>query len=520
MKLPYLTLLLTLISATIFAQFQNILIHEAGNNAKEPAIAINLANTNELVAGANGDNVYYSHDGGYSWSLGKLVSSYGVLGDPCVVADDQGNFYYSHLSKTETPTGWLDRIVIQKSTDAGISWNNGSFTGFNDPKDQDKPWLAFDTNPLSPFYGNLYVAWTEFDTYGSSDPQNQSRILCSVSHDGAGSWDGIKMISERTGDCVDSDHTAEGAVPAIGPNGEVYLSWSLDDTIWFDRSLDGGKTWLDEDILVGRQPGGWNFNVSGIYRCNGFPITACDQKTGTIYINWSDQRLGENDTDIYLSKSEDGGNTWSKAKRVNDDPPGRHNFFTWMAIDQTTGVLYFVFYDRRNHDDWKTDVYLAYSTDEGETFMNLKISEEPFVPQPNKFFGDYTNITAHDGHVHPIWARMDDGETSVWTAVSDSPNSLESPDFFGLKTKLHNYPNPFSEATTIVFNLSVEQQLSLAVFDVTGKWQADIFQQKKFTSGVHEFTLDNREVGLPAGLYFLKLDNGLASEVCKVVVGN
>ena len=53
------------------------------------------------------------------------------------------------------------------------------------------------------------------------------------------------------------------------------------------------------------------------------PVTACDLSSspykGTIYVHFSDIRNGERDVDIFLVKSTDNGNTWSKIKRVNDD---------------------------------------------------------------------------------------------------------------------------------------------------------------------------------------------------------
>ncbi len=499
------------------AQFQNILIHD-GSNAKEPAICMNPKNLNELVAGANGDNVYTSYDGGLTWSLGKIASSYGVWGDPCIVADTSGNFYYSHLSNTGGTTGWLDRIVIQQSTDGGTTWNDGSFTGLNDDKDQDKPWLAFDASSGSPFKGNLYVAWTEFDTYGNDQPENRSRILCSVSSDGAATWSEPVVVSQFTGDCIDSDNTAEGAVPAIGPLGEVYTAWSLNDTLWFNRSTDGGQSWLAQDIFVTTQPGGWNYSVPGLNRCNGLPVTACDKSTGTIYVNWTDQRNGIDDTDVFLVKSTDGGTTWSTPLRVNNDPPGKHNFLSWMTVDQTSGILFFVFYDRRDYSDWQTGVYLAYSTDGGGTFANLKISNLPFTPQPNKFFGDYTNIVAQDGHVHPIWERQVNGSTSIWTAVLAYPVGIESPNFFALQTKLESHPNPFSGLATISFNTAIEQELSMYVLDPVGRVIAPIFTQKKYPPGLHEVKLDNAVLRLPPGIYFLRLGNNQAVETCKIVV--
>ncbi|MCC6723626.1 MAG: exo-alpha-sialidase [Saprospiraceae bacterium] len=494
------------------AQFQNILIHE-GPNPKEPAICMNTKNVNELVAGANGDNFYYSHDGGWTWSKGKLTSSWGVWGDPCIVADTSGNFYYSHLSNTGGETGWLDRIVIQKSTDGGASWSDGSFTGLNEDKDQDKPWMAFDAAS-----GSLYVAWTEFDKYGSDLTENRSRILCSVSTDGAETWSEPVVVSQYSGDCIDDDHTVEGAVPAIGPNGEVYTAWSLNDTIWFDRSLDGGQIWLAQDIPISRQEGGWKFNVPGLNRCNGFPVTACDRNTGTIYVNWSDKRNGFDDTDVWLSKSTDGGNTWSAPVRVNNDPPGKHNFLTWMAVDQVTGHLFFVFYDRRDYDDWQTGVYLAYSTDGGETFANLRIHTEPFTPQPDKNFGDYTNIVAHNGQVHPIWERQMNGATSIWTGVPTFSLGLGDGDFFALQTDLASYPNPFSNTTKVRFNLAKPQVLSLTVHDMVGRVSATVFSKKQFQNGLQEVVLENSELRLPPGIYFLRLSNGRAAETCKLVV--
>ena len=202
------------------------------------------------------------------------------------------------------------------------------------------------------------------------------------------------------GNCIDEDDTVEGAVPALGPNGEIYVSWAGPDGLVFSKSLDDGVTWLSEEISINPMPTGWDYSIPGINRANGLPITKCDlsggPNHGTIYVNWSDQRNGSNDTDIWLAKSVDGGETWSDEIRVNDDDPGKQQFFTWMDLDQTNGNLHFVFYDRRNYTDNNTDVYLAYSTDGGDTFVNQQISEVPFVPSPGVFFGDYTNITVHN----------------------------------------------------------------------------------------------------------------------------
>ena len=182
-----------------------------------------------------------------------MVSPYGVWGDPCIFSDTSGSFYYIHLSNPPADSGnWIDRIVCQKSTDAGISWSSGTYTGLNGSKAQDKAWAIVD-----PKTNIIYVTWTQFDHYGSNNPNDSSIILFSKSSDGGLSWSTPKRISDLAGDCLDSDNTAEGAVPAVGPDGEIYVAWSNRNMLFFDKSLDQGSTWLNNDVVVSDQPGGW-----------------------------------------------------------------------------------------------------------------------------------------------------------------------------------------------------------------------------------------------------------------------
>jgi len=492
---------------------------------EEPSIAINPRNTNELVAGANIENQYYSHDAGQTWTKQTLTSAWGVWGDPCIVTDTSGRFYFFHLSYSADPNGWIDRIICQRSDDAGVTWPVESYTGLNGSKDQDKAWAAYDGIPTSLYKGTMYVTWTEFDLYGSSTASNRSRIMFSKSINHGVSWSSPQTISQFTGDCIDSDNTAEGAVPAVGANGEVYVSWSLNDTIYFDRSMDGGQTWMAIDKVAATQPGGWDYNIAGHDRSNGLPITSTDlsgsSHHGTIYINWSDQRNGNTDTDVWLTKSTDGGNTWSAPVRVNDDAAGRQNYLSWMTVDQATGIVYIVFYDRRNYtaSSLQTDVYLGYSTDGGNTFTNVKVSSSSFTPTSSSFFGDYTNITAHNGIVRPIWARMTNtGSSSVWTALVDFPTGINSANNFSLHSELKSFPNPFIQTTTIAFNSTRRQKLSMKLSDITGRNVAEIFQEKEFAEGANELVFDNTKYNLPAGIYFLELSNGSYKEVAKISV--
>jgi hypothetical protein len=148
-----------ILASALLAQYPNIRLSKPeSTRPEEVTIAINPANPRQLAAGANINFYYYSTDGGLTWTETRLTSSLGVYGDPCVIFDAVGNLYYGHLSNPPVGIGdWLDRIVVQKSTD-GTTWNDGAGIGLNPPKDQDKEWLAADlTN--SPYRNNLYIAW-------------------------------------------------------------------------------------------------------------------------------------------------------------------------------------------------------------------------------------------------------------------------------------------------------------------------------------------------------------------------
>ncbi|MCB0804782.1 MAG: T9SS type A sorting domain-containing protein [Bacteroidales bacterium] len=498
------------------SQHQNIQLPLSGSSyqPEEPCIYVNPKNTDQLMAGANINSVYVSNDGGSTWDGDVLVSpTNGVWGDPVTIVDTAGNWFFFHLAYP--PAGnWIDRIVCQKSTDGGISWNDGSYMGLNGTKAQDKQWAVVDrTN------NTVYVTWTQFDDYGSTNPDDKSSILFSKSTDEGESWTPAMKINEVDGDCIDSDNTVEGAVPAVGPNGEVYVSWAGPEGLVFDRSTNGGETWLDEDIFVSDFPGGWDYDIPGISRCNGLPITVCDLSGGSyhgnIYINWSDQRNGTDDTDVWLVKSTDGGDTWSEPVRVNDDPDGKQQFFTWMAIDQATGYLWFVFYDRRNYDDNNTDVYMAVSTDGGESFINFKVSEEPFLPNSGIFFGDYNCVSAHDHVIRPIWTRMVGNTLRVWTAIVDPEAVLISDVTENDKKPVAmlepNYPNPFNESTAIAFKLTKPGHVTLTVYDIFGKEVARLIDNEYRNFGKYIEDFDTSGHNLAPGVYsFVLTGDGLS----------
>ncbi|MFN8358871.1 MAG: T9SS type A sorting domain-containing protein [Candidatus Kapaibacterium sp.] len=490
----------------IVASAQNIMISNL-DFPHEPSICIDPKHPNVLIAGSNIDNYHVSTDTGRTWSSNRLSSSLGVWGDPVIAVDTSGSFYFFHLSNPASGK-WIDRIVCQKTSDRGDAWNDGTFTGLSGAKAQDKESCAIDRTT-----NTIYLTWTQFDKYGSKAPSDSSTILFSKSTDGGSTWSPARRINAVAGDCLDNDNTVEGATPACGPNGELYVSWAGPLGLTFTKSLDQGETWLPREHIIDPFPGGWYYDIPGIPRANGLPFTVCDLSKspyrGTIYINWSDQRNGPNNTDVWIIKSADGGTTWSSPIRVNDDQTGTHQFFTSMAIDQTTGYLYCLFYDRRNSTGLATEVYLAISIDGGTTWVNRKVSQSPFVPNPDVFFGDYTGITVHDGIIRPIWTRLHLGALSIWTdirrhsdyittSVSTNDSPVES-------LQLENYPNPSDDNVYVSFKLRRESVVNLAMYDVNGSIVAALLSNETRKYGKYVERIDMSKLTIPSGTYILQL---------------
>jgi hypothetical protein len=276
------------------------------------------------------------------------------------------------------------------------------------------------------------------------------------------------------------------------------------------------------DVFVTAQPGGWAFNIPGISRCNGLPVTACDVSSspyrGNVYVLWSDQRNGEDNTDIFLVKSTDHGSTWSSTKKVNTDNGTAQQFFPWLTIDQSNGYLYAVFYDRRNYgvSDSTTDVFVARSTDAGETWSNFQASQVPFLPRSSIFFGDYTNIAASNGKVFPVWMRLDTLKLSIWTALINDVVGVENEPQRNLTFDLgNNYPNPFNPSTTIPFTLGQRAHVRLKVFDMLGRHCGTVVD-RELPAGIHfaRFYVDD----LPSGTYVYELDTDAFRQSKKFVI--
>jgi hypothetical protein len=372
---------------------------------------------------------YVTIDGGNTWRTVPVPNARDLTqGDDVLAFANDGTAYHAHLSfdgiRMARPARAENGMIVNVSNDGGLTWNDG-VAAVNHVNTvvpfEDKPGLVVDTAPKSRHQGNVYMAWTRFDVYGSKDPEHKSQIYFSRSTDRGQTFSMPIRISDTGGDCVDSDNTVEGAVPSVGPNGEVYLVWAGPLGLVFDKSLDGGLT-FGKDKVISEMPGGWDFSIEGLDRANGMPVTGVDLSNGpnkgTLYVNWIDARNG--DPDVFLMSSRDGGQTWSTPVRVNDDvvKNRKAQFFTWMAVDPVDGAVNIVFYDRRDTKGAMTGLVLARSVDGGRTFVNHKIPLDPFACNTRVFFGDYSGISAYDGRVVPVFMHfISDSSLAVSVAL-------------------------------------------------------------------------------------------------------
>ncbi|MFN2529772.1 MAG: sialidase family protein [Pyrinomonadaceae bacterium] len=396
-------------------------------NPAEVSIAINPKNPENILAASfqtgrppaprAGSYNYVSMDGGKSWKTVQVENPKDLTqGDDAVYFSTDGTAYHTHLSfvgiRLPKPIRAESSILVEASRDGGLTWNESvpaidhinSVTPF-----EDKPGIVVDNAAESKYKGNVYLAWTRFDVYGSADPECHSQIYFSRSINSGKTFSMPFRISRTGGDCRDSDNTVEGVVPSVGPKGEVYVVWAGPLGLVFRKSLDGGLTFSD-DKVIGSMPGGWDFSVAGLDRANGMPITGVDlssgPRKGTLYVNWIDARNG--DPDVFISSSSNSGETWSAPVRVNNDPlrNGKAQFFTWMSVDPIDGSVNILFYDRRDTEGVLTKLTLARSIDGGRSFMNYGINVPPFACDPKVFFGDYAGISAYGGSVVPIFMHF------------------------------------------------------------------------------------------------------------------
>jgi len=396
-----------------------ITISPPNSGGNEPSIAVNPRNSNQVVAAFQPATVAYSGDAAKTFTIAELppVPGWRGGGDVSVSFDNRGAAFLCtlHFDKLGSTSYWAhgagrNGIFVRRSLDGGKTWEKDAATvkawQGNEPDIQweDMPRIFADTQPNSPNAGNVYVGWIEWQL-------EKSIILFARSTDHGRTFSEPLRISTHAGLPRDDNGAVVGFFGAVGADGTIYAIWNDGNTITFTQSHDAGQSFVPSRAVVEVAPPyfGGAGGIPGVTRVMGFPQIGVDSRRGkgggTLYLTWSDYRNG--DVDVFSSYSTDHGKSWSKAQRVNNDPPhdGIDQFLQGMAVDPVTGVVYVQFYDRRADPvNRRTGITLARSVDGGKTFTNYAWSEAPFESQL-VFLGDYAWSAAYDGKVYGIWVE-------------------------------------------------------------------------------------------------------------------
>lgn len=440
---------------SVYTIYPNFRVHPSFGHQTEVPICRHPSNPLILLASANtfrggsflSVGSYVSTDGGTTWfgsdTLNNGIANYG---DPAPVIDKDGRFLMTYINLQ-------GRMGSSFSTDNGITWSpevivTGSSTS------SDKNFTATDDSPISPFYGRSYMAYTEFA--GSF----ANRIVSSYTTNGGLSWSNVAPVSPP----ALGFNLHQGVDLKVGPNGEVYVVWAnqksvgsavVEDSLGFAKSTDGGVSWAVARNNASDIEGIRDFtgNFLGV-RVNSFPRIDVDKSTGPrrgwIYVSTTEKNVAPATdlADIILHRSSDGGTTWSKF-RVNQDAPGKRQWFGTVNVDEQ-GAVNVLYYDTRNtQTNDSTEAWVSRSYDGGQSWTDIQISDQKFRPKPisglaGGYMGDYLGITSTPGTLWPYWCDDREGIYQAYTArVNINLTPLNA---FNLQTPqagvtLTGYPN-------------------------------------------------------------------------------
>jgi hypothetical protein len=401
-------------------------------------------------------------------------------------------------------------VSVSRSTDRGITWSEpitvfqgtGAAIGnANNAVFYDKDWLTVDNNPTSPFYGRAYMTTSRFlnDLHGA---YAESPIWLSFSDDSGLTWSQPKEISgsnpscafQTTGTGTDCDED-QFSIPEVAPDGTLYVhfengqneaAWEvpldLDNQILVVRSTDGGATFsapvaaaqLEDGFsdtpwsVIGRQTV-WGHQLRWASAGN---ITVNPNNSRDITVVWSDRGTPNpnatagcfdtapgdppnydpcnagpsSNTNVYISRSTDGGATWTGRQAYDASPA--HQWFPW-ADHKSDGSLVVAWDEDVQPAGGTTPVNdqfrHALSTSSGKQFVGpaeqLDISVThwagQYVPQAawptvcgpdgagdppfdaagkdcNEFHGDYTGLVVDSlDRVHITWTGLNRLATST-----------------------------------------------------------------------------------------------------------
>jgi hypothetical protein len=326
-----------------------------------------------------------SRDGGRSWQGGHLPSltvnsrpagSAAYASDPVVAYDARRGIWL--ISTLAVSPGSRTELYFSRSTD-GLRWtapvvaarfSSGSLAF-------DKNWAACDNWPQSPFFGRCYLAYTEHVT-------RMPRMAVQSSDDGGLTWSDA-VVAVRAAEVV-------GVLPLPRPDGSLVVPYLGDEEMQSTRSTDGGRTFEQPVTIAGYQ----HRPLRGI---RSFPLPTADvDAQGRVYVAWQDCRFRAAcaANDVVLSSSADGA-TWSRPTRLTRD--GGSDFVPAIAVERSTGRLALA-YHRCTGSPCRIELRLSRSQDGGASWsrpqlVNAQPMRAAWFPTTTsgRMLGDYIGLT-------------------------------------------------------------------------------------------------------------------------------
>ncbi len=369
---------------------------------------------------------YFSTDGGKSWGgvdlpLPPPIGTNGVDfgSDPTLAFDSRGNLYYGYIVVYFSNGSGINgtAMAVARSADGGKTYPAVTYFSFEGGSNHfnDKPMITADANRTSPWRDNVYVAWDA----ASGGSATGGGVRLARSTDGGATFTTVRV------DDPSGPGRAIGAVPFVGPGGEVYVAWNdyRANAIVFNRSFDGGATW-GAPVTVAGKSAPFQINVPAEFNRGALVYPACDADRsvgphrGRLTCAWMDLTAAGL-ADVFVSYSDDRGGTWSAPRPATDRLAGVDRFNPWLSTDPTNGEVNVSFYDTRNDTTggrYETDIYLARSSDGGASFganvlvTNARSNEHDCagvfpcaaINYGNQQ-GDYSGLVAYGGVAHPFW---------------------------------------------------------------------------------------------------------------------
>ncbi|HWF44456.1 MAG TPA: T9SS type A sorting domain-containing protein [Candidatus Kapabacteria bacterium] len=467
-------------------------VSHTAKDENETSIAINRKNSKLIVAGANDEAMYnlsmpayLSTDAGINWKTYRLPTVVDgdatAAGDPMLVSDDAGNFYYAFLI-IGSVSGLSDLMVAHSAN--GKTWTLGNPVLGNTVSDtsslstlEDKPTIAVDRGVESPYHGRVYIAWTHFDfsdwtvTYLISHSDNQGLT-----------WSSPTEFASNYG---------YFALLRIGSKGTLYFaSSSSSDTSGTNFhgmivSHDGGSTFEEYPIAsYNDYPTNTN-GVNGLKGYNGFrafPYVAFDvdpssNKLFAVYGTFDDN----GDAAQYATTSTNDGKAWSEPKQIGSRVMlGNDHFFPWVSFDPVDQQTYITLYS--SEEDTIENVNSRAVRCNFETPNQLEPLGSLFDPTSltvngYDFLGDYIGSDAWNGAYAAAWTEprlnASDGDVFACVGPSNAPIILPRASVQQINATQFDVsepsPNPaIGNITTIRITSNEQNVMTARLYDQRG----------------------------------------------------